>query len=138
MQLEAQFRIFAVAGEEGNFRSSPSSPIVLTYVLLYLSGYDHNSVVRVRTRLNPMVRRDIFSFYFVLFLRTGIRTVLTPLVIHHWPEKSADHGSRRLLPIASPMGCRHPNPAYRRHPHTMGEHTNAQFGRPTCLGQEIV
>jgi hypothetical protein len=92
----------------------------------------------VLTRLTRMLRRDIFFFYFVLFLRTGLRTLLTPLVMHHWPEKSADHGSRQLLPIASPMGCRHSNPTYRRHPHTMGEHTYARFGRPTRLGCEIV
>ena len=41
-------------------------------------------------------------------------------------RKSADHGVWQLLPIASPMGCRHPNPAYRR------------FGHPTRLGQEIL
>ena len=69
-----------------------------------------------------------FFFYSVLFLRTGLRTVLTPLVIHHWPEKSADHGSRRLLPIASPMSRQRPNHTYRPHPHIMVNMRMLGFG----------
>ncbi len=55
---------------------------------------------------------------------------------HYWPEKSADHGSQRLLPLASPIGRRCPNHTYRPHPHIMGEHSYARW-HFTCRGQEI-
>ncbi len=40
-----------------------------------------------------------FFSYFILILRSILRTIQTPSVTHHWPKKSANHGSRQLLPI---------------------------------------
>ena len=69
-----------------------------------------------------------FFFYFILILHSALRTIHSSPVAHHWPEILANHGVWRLLPIALLMGCRHPNPAYRRQPHTMGKCTYAWFG----------
>ena len=49
-----------------------------------------------------------FFFYFILILHSALHTIHSSPVAHHLPEKSADHVVWRLLPIASPMGCRHP------------------------------
>ena len=122
--------------------------IIHTNYIANLRGEDHTIPIRgvylnlhthlqYRTRLTPMVRRDIFFCYFVLILRSALRTIYGSPAAHHWPEKSADHGSRRLLPLASPMGRRRPNHTYRPHPHIMGEHAYARFWHPTCRGQEI-
>ncbi len=56
------------------------------------------------------LRDNFFLVCFILILRIVVRTIHTPSVLHNWPKKSANHGSRRrLLPIASPMGWRRPN-----------------------------
>jgi hypothetical protein len=52
---------------------------------------------------------------------------------HIWPEKLADNGVVRKWPLASPISLRRPNQAHRHHPHTMGDHPCAWFGRGTLL-----
>jgi len=37
-------------------------------------------------RLTPMVRSDMFFFYFILILRSALRTIHSSTVAHHWPE----------------------------------------------------
>ncbi len=72
------------------------------------------------TNLTPIVMREIFFSCFVLVLRSALHTIFTLALRHNRPKKSTDHGVQRLLPLALPMGWRRPNPAYCRHPHTMG------------------
>ncbi len=59
------------------------------------------------------------------------------LVTPNWHQKSANHGSRQLLPLASPMDRRRPNHAYQPLPHIIGDAAYAWFGRPTCRGPDI-
>jgi hypothetical protein len=70
--------------------------------------------------LNPnYASLDFPPLYFTIPTYTS-RTHEEGLLKRNWPPKSADHGVQLLLPLAPPMGWRRPNPAYRRHPHTMG------------------
>jgi hypothetical protein len=83
-----------------------------------------------RAVVTPIVEIFFTIFYHVL--------KVTLLVKRNWHKKSANHGSWRFLPPASPMGHRHPNHEYRPHPNIMGKnHAYAQFGHPTHVLVEI-
>ena len=80
---------------------------------------------------------DFISPYFLLFLCSCICTENTILVMSNRIKNSANHGSRRLLPLALPMDRRRPNHAYQPLPHIIGDAAFAWFGRPTCRGPDI-
>ena len=89
-------------------------------------GYGEFFEKKVRTHLTPFVRREFFS----VAMYYSYVAVSPPPVTHNWHDKSADHGGRRLLPLAPPMVRWRTNKAYRHHPYIMGYHWYAWF---SCL-----
>ena len=88
------------------------------------------SYERGGTSISPIVTRDnFFSLISYHTLRRTYVPVLTLPLRHNRPEKSADHGSRRIFKIARPVVVPYPSQVYRRLPHTMGGNPCAWFGR---------
>ena len=48
-----------------------------------------------------------------------------------------NHGVRPLWPLPLPVTLGRPNPAHRRHPHTMGDGSCAWFGRPPTTARVV-
>ncbi len=75
----------------------------------------------------------------VLFIRVTfnctvsyVQSYLVPkplLRINYFANTGVNHGVRPLWPLPLPVTLRRPNPAHRRHPHTMGDGSCAWFGR---------
>jgi hypothetical protein len=86
--------------------------------------------------LKIFASKDFFSSS-VLFLRRSLAPRQEGLLTRDWPKKSANHGSWRLLPPASPMGWWRPNQVHPPHTHIMGGDACAWFGRPTRPGRVI-
>jgi hypothetical protein len=86
------------------------------------------------TRSTPITRCKIFFSSSVLFLRRPLVPRQEGLLTRDWSKKSPDHGSRRLLPPALPMGWWSPNQVHPPHPHIMGGNACVWFGRPTRPG----
>jgi len=56
----------------------------------------------------------------------------------NWHQNLANHGSRQLLPLAQPLGWRHPNHTYQPHPHIMSEHVYARFWHPHTKSDRLL
>ncbi len=80
---------------------------------------------------------SIVIIYFILIIRCILRRIITLPPQHNRPKKLTNHHSRRLLPLASPMGRRHPNPVHRPHSHIVDDAACAWFGHPMCLCWDV-
>ena len=70
----------------------------------------------LNTRFQWCAVTIFFFYYFILILRTALRTQRLRTI----GQKNQPTMVCGGFCLSSPMGCRHPNPAYRCHPHTMG------------------
>jgi hypothetical protein len=88
-------------------------------------------------KINPFCDALISFTHILLILRSGPTYGTNPPAASHLAHKSANHGSWRLLPLASPMGWRRPNQVHQPHPHIMGHDACAWFGCSTHWGQDL-
>jgi hypothetical protein len=98
---------------------------------------DLETVVLYSYKINPYCDTLVSFTHIILILRSDPTYDTNPPAASQLAQKLANYGSRRLLPLALPMGWRRPNQVHRLHPHIMGNDACAWFGRSTHWGQDI-
>ena len=88
--------------------------------ILTISNVLYMTMQYVYLRNNKFKGDTRWRFERVIILRSSPTYNTNPLTASQLAKKMANHGSRRLLPLALPMGWRRPNQVHRPHPNIMG------------------
>ena len=83
---------------------------------------------------------DALNIFKPILYSAYVAVLHMPLTLplrHNRPQKLANHGSWRLLPLASSMDWWHSNQVHRPHPHIKGGNACTWFGCSAHWGQDI-